>query len=243
MLIKIAGFILSEVPYGESSKIINVLTEEYGLIGIMAKGAKSIKSKNRVATLKYSYSEFLIYYKKDKLSLLKSADIINPLKNIKSDIILISYVTYLAELANQVMKQSNGDNIYNDFIKGILKIEEGLDPLVITNILEVKFLDCLGVGFNIDSCVKCGTQKKIITISPDAGGFICEDCLTNEYLVPINVIKLIRMYYYVDIKSITKLNIVKEEKQIINKFLDNYYEKYTGIYLNSKKFLKNILGY
>ena len=41
MLQEVEGFILTETPYGETSKIINVLTKEYGIIGIMCNGAKS----------------------------------------------------------------------------------------------------------------------------------------------------------------------------------------------------------
>ena len=147
MLREVEGFIISETPYGESSKIINVFTRE-GVIGIMCKGAKSLKSKNRVATMRLTYAIFNIYFKSGKLSTLVSADVINPLKRIKEDIILISYLSYLTELTSQVIKQSNNPGIYDEFIAGILKIEEGLDPLVITNILEIKYLSELGVLFS-----------------------------------------------------------------------------------------------
>ena len=80
MNLEVEGYILSEVPYGETSKVINVFTKDFGIIGIMCKGAKGIKSKNRVATMKLSYAKFNILYKKNKLSTLISADIINPLK-------------------------------------------------------------------------------------------------------------------------------------------------------------------
>ena len=52
---------------------------------------------------------------------------------------------------------------------------------------------------------------------------------------------MIRMYYYVNIKSITDIKIDDDIKKTINQFLDMYYEKYTGLFLNSKNFLKNIL--
>lgn len=242
MLEEVTGFIFSEIPYGETSKIINVLTKEHGLIGIMCKGAKQLKSKNRATTLRFTYAKFNIYYKKDKLSTFSSADIINPLKNIKSDIILISYLSYLTELTTQVIKQSSNSIIYNDFINTILKIEEGLDPLILTNILELKFLDFLGVGINLDSCIECGNKTNIVTISADKGGFLCTNCLTNEKIVNKKVIKLLRLYYYVNISSIKKLDIDQDIKQEINTFLDNYYDRYTGLYLNSKDFLKTIIS-
>ena len=107
MISEVEGLIIKETPYGETSKIINVFTKEYGTIGIMCKGAKSLKSKLRSSTMKLTYGKFYIYYKENKLSLLSNVDIINPLKNIKSDILKISYVSYLVELLTQVAKQTD----------------------------------------------------------------------------------------------------------------------------------------
>ena len=65
MLEEVTGIVVSEQNYGEKSKIINVLTEEKGLIGIMAKGARSLKSPLRSVSGKLTYGKFNIYYKKD----------------------------------------------------------------------------------------------------------------------------------------------------------------------------------
>ncbi len=238
---EVEGFVLTETPYGETSKIINVLTREYGLIGIMCKGAKSLKNRYRVPTMKLSYSRFNIIYKENKLSTLISADVINPLKTIKSDILLVSFLTYITELTNQVIKQSNDHKIYDDFIKIILKLENGLDPVVLTNILEIKYLEYLGVLFNLDECVICGDKKNIATFDPDKGGYICSNCLTNELIVDKKIIKMIRLYYYINIDSIKEIKVDEETKNTINKYLDLYYERYTGLYLNSKDFLKKLM--
>lgn len=241
-MLEVDGFVLSEIPYGESSKIINVLTREYGVIGIMCKGAKSLKNRYRVPTMKLSYSHFNIMYKENKLSTLVSADVINPFKLVKSDILLVSFLAYLTELTSQVVKQSNDiENIYDDFIKTILKLEDGLDPIVLTNILEIKYLEYLGVLFNLDECVICGSKNNIATFDADKGGYICINCLTNEIIVDKKVIKMIRMYYYVNIDSIKEIKVDYVTKNTINKYLDLYYERYTGLYLNSKDFLKKLM--
>lgn len=241
-MLEVDGFVLSEIPYGESSKIINVLTREYGVIGIMCKGAKSLKNRYRVPTMKLSYSHFNIMYKENKLSTLVSADVINPFKLVKSDILLVSFLAYLTELTSQVVKQSNDiENIYDDFIKTILKLEDGLDPIVLTNILEIKYLEYLGVLFNLNECVICGSKNNIATFDADKGGYICINCLTNEIIVDKKVIKMIRMYYYVNIDSIKEIKVDDVTKNTINKYLDLYYERYTGLYLNSKDFLKKLM--
>lgn len=236
---EIEGIIIKEIPYGETSKIIHVYTKD-GIIGIMCKGAKTLKSPFRATTLKFTYGRFNIYYKENKLSTLTSVDIINPLSVIKNDIILLSYLNYLVELTEQVIKQTT-ENIYPDFITTILKINDGLDPIIMCNILEIKYLDYLGVGLNLDACIGCGSTTNIITIDGDRGGFICQKCYQEEIIVAPKTIELLRMYYYVEIKSISKLKISEKVRDEINRFLDTYYDRYTGLYLKSKNFLKKLI--
>lgn len=241
MVTKVEGIVLNEKAYSETSKIINVITKEYGVIGILAKGALSLKSPLRSVTGKLTYGYFYIYYKENKLSTLKSVDVIDNLKSIKTDISKISFASFLLDLANQVIKQNNNSDVYTLLKQAILKINEGYDPLVITNIVELKYLNYLGVMPIIDSCSKCGNKDNIITISSYRGGYICKNCHTNEKIVNLKTIKLIRMYYYVDLEAITTLNVSAEVKMEINSFLDDYYERYTGLYLKSKDFLKNLM--
>lgn len=236
---EVEGIVLSVTDYGETSKIINVLTQN-GIIGMMAKGAKTLKSPFRSTTDKLTYGTFYIYYKEDKLSTLTNVDVINPFKNIKKSIERISYASFLLELAGQVMKQNSNKGIYDILIASLTKIDEGYDPMTIMNIVELKYLDYLGVMPIIDCCSKCGSTSSIATLSSAAGGYVCNNCLTNEPIVSEKTIKLIRMFYYVDINKISKLEVSKDTVREINQFLDEYYDNYTGLYLKSKNFIKNL---
>ncbi|MDD2434969.1 MAG: DNA repair protein RecO [Bacilli bacterium] len=240
MIEKVEGIIVTERDYGETSKILNIITKEYGLIGVMAKGSKTIKSPLRSVTGKLTYGYFHIYYKQDKLSILSSVDIIDHFKNIKKDIEKISYATFLLELTEQVIKQSGNNEVYYLLINSLIKINEGFDPLVITNILELKLLEYLGVMPIIDKCSICGSTSSIATLSAHRGGYICNNCLKNDQIVSSKTIKLIRMFYYVDIAKISKLDISNIAKIEINQFLDNYYDEYTGLYLKTKSFINSL---
>ena len=241
MLKQVEGIIASSVNYGETSKIVNILTKE-GMIGAIAKGAKNIKSPLRSFTVNLTYGSFYLYYNDNKLSTLKSADIICEFKNIKKDIILISYMSFLIDLATQVMKQNNDEEIYNLLVTTLYKIDEGLNPMVMTNILELKYLDYLGVGFDFNTCCKCGKKSNIVTIDPDAGGYICKNCYTNEIIYDSKTLKMLRMYYLVDIKSISELKISDNVVKNINYFVNTYYDRYTGLYIKSKKFLNELIN-
>ena len=50
--------------------------------------------------------------------------------------------------------------------------------------------------------------------------------------------KLIRMFYYLDLSKVTKLDISPIIKKELNQFIDDYYERYSGLYLKSKTFLQ-----
>lgn len=239
-VVKTKGIVISETNYSESSKILNVLTKDYGLIGIISKGCRNIKSKLRSVSTKLTYGYFHISYKENNLSTLIEVDVLNEFRNIKTSLTKIGYSSYLIDFARQVTKEDNDSKIFDILEASLIKIEEGLDPGLITNIVELKYLAFLGVMPTLDKCSKCGSTKDIITISGDDGGYICKSCYQNEYITDEKTIKLLRMFNFVDILKIKELNILDRNKQEINKFLETYYNRYTGLYLKSKDFLSQI---
>lgn len=240
MIKKVEGVIVKEIPYKESSKIITVFTKDDGIIGIYAKGVRKLTSKIGAKVNKLTYGYFHIKYNENGLSSLIDIEIIDPLKNIKKDLTMICYASFLSELSSQVYRHDNNKEIYNLYINSILKINSGYNPLVISNILELKLLSYLGIKPVIDNCVECGGKEDIVTLSSYKGGYICKRCLTNEKIVLSKTIKLIRMFYYVDISKISNISISDEVENEINSFIDDYYERYSGLYLKSKEFLRNI---
>lgn len=236
MLKKIRGIVVSEVPYKDSSKVLNILCEE-GVIGVVSKGCKRINSPLRVISNKLTLGEYVIYYNESKLSTLKEGSVIDNFNNIKNDLNKISHATYITDLVNQVMKQNADPTVFSLYLSALKKIDEGINETVVMNILEIKLLDYLGVGINLNGCAKCGSTREIVTIDPDVGGYICKNCYTNEIIYDERVRKMLRMYYLVEIDSIKELKIKDYVIDSINKFLSVYYDRYTGLYIRSKEFL------
>ena len=239
-IIKVEGLVLKETNYSESSKILQIITDKYGIISVMSKGCRSIKSRFRSLSNKLSYANFYIYYKKDGISTLKDADSIDPFKNITLNIENIAYATYLLDLTEQVYKHSKSDKIFPLIISILKKIDEGYDPFVLTSIYEIKLLEYLGIKPNVDSCSICGNNTNILTISINDGGFICKNCYRGGKIYNDQIIKLIRMFVYIDVNNITKISLKDETKKELSLFIEEYYDTLSGIYLKSKDFLKNI---
>ena len=74
------------------------------------------------------------------------------------------------------------------------------------------------------------------------GGEVVELIGEYDYIVSPKTIKIIRMLEYVDISKISKLDVSDTVKKEINAFIDDYYDRYTGLYLKSKNFLKKLVN-
>ena len=238
MIKKIEGIIISTVDYKESSKIINVFTKEEGIIGVLAKGSRNMKSKISATSNTLCYGTFHLNYRQYKLPTLMEVDVINSFKTIRKDILKTNYAMFLLELASNVYKHGNDIETYNLLITGLNKINDGYDERIITNIIELKLLEYLGIKPVVDRCVSCGSPNDIVTISSYKGGYLCKNCVGTEYIYHLKTIKLIRMFYYIDLSKITKIEVNSSIKKELSLFIDDYYERYSGLYLKSKTLLE-----
>ena len=236
----VEGIILYVTPFKESSEILQVLTKEYGLIGLLCRGSKKIKSKFLNKTRIYNYAKFFINYKNEGLSLVKEIDVIDYLTYFHQDITLITYLSYLGNLTYQVVKQDNDPEILNLLLIILKKISAGLDPLVLTNILEIKYLKYLGINLNLESCIKCGKNEHIKTLNGAVGGLICSACYQKEYIVSLKTIVMIKNYQHINVEKIKEIKISPLVKTEINLFLSNYYETFTGLYVKNKELLNKL---
>ena len=131
----VEGIILNETNYGETSKILNILTKEYGYISVMSKGSRTLKSRLRGIGMRLVYGEFVITYKKSGISILQEGNVLDSLKNILTDINKMTFAIYLIDLFKSILKESFHEEMYPILKEALLKINAGFDPLLITNIV------------------------------------------------------------------------------------------------------------
>ena len=238
MIKKVEGIVISTVDYKESSKIINLFTKEVGIIGVFAKGSKNIKSKLSATSNILCYGTFHLRYHDEKMPYLMEVDLLDSFKQIRKDIIKMNYSLFLLELTSQVYKHEKNERIYELLINGLQKINQGHDPQIITNIVELKSLEYLGIKPVVEHCVNCQSTEDIVTISSYKGGYLCKNCCGTEFIFHLKTLKLIRMFYYIDLSKITKVEVSDTIKKEISLFIDEYYDRYAGLYLKSKTFLQ-----
>ena len=238
MEVEVEGIILKETLYSETSKILQVITKEYGLVSVIAKGASSLKSALRPLSLPFLYAKFKINYKENKLSTLKGGKVIKLYGSDIIDIKFYAYMSYICELSYKVLSENNDKQIFNILKSALDKMTEGLSYNVIKNIIEFKYLDFLGISPDFSMCQKCFEHKTSYALDGKIGGYVCKECYKNEMKIPSDFVKILNRYRNVDINNIKEIKISKENEKIVSTFLKEYYESFSAIYLNSEKLLE-----
>nr|MBC8458136.1 DNA repair protein RecO [Deltaproteobacteria bacterium] len=100
MLYKTRGIVLHSVKYSESSLIVKVYTEIFGLQSYLLKGIRSQKAKTKPALFQSLSLLDMVVYHKEKSSLhpVKEVRLAAPTHSISSDIRKSSIALFLAEL-------------------------------------------------------------------------------------------------------------------------------------------------
>lgn len=112
MLHKTKGVVLGHVKYGESSLIIQVYTEKFGIQSYIENGVRKAKAKHKMAIFQPLTLLDLVVYKKANSSINRMSEIkVNPpYSSIPYEIIKSSIGIFLAEFLNHVLRGEEEEN-------------------------------------------------------------------------------------------------------------------------------------
>lgn len=236
----VEGVILKKTPYKENDVILHVYTKSFGKIGIHARGVRKLTSKNARACQEMMISEMTIHLKKGISSLMKATPI-HYLRHIKENLESEIIGNYILEYFYRYIDENIPSlEEYQMLVKSLYALDQGYPPLLVYLLFNVFILEHNGVNLNVDGCVVCGSTK-VISISLEDGGFLCQEHLQHHRTYSIEILKAFRHIHKVSIDKIDSLHI---DEEIIKKLIPimNYFiEEYTGISLYTKTFIKQIV--
>ena len=103
--VKTEGICLRAVEYGESDRIITLLTDKFGKIAVRARGVSSPKSKLRHAALPFSFGEYILALKGDFYTL-KSFDYNDAFTAVSDDLVRYFCGATGLEIADKLTEES-----------------------------------------------------------------------------------------------------------------------------------------
>ncbi|GGF07704.1 DNA repair protein RecO [Halobacillus andaensis] len=243
MLEKIEGIVIRTRDYGETHKIITLFTREKGKIGVMARGAKKPKSRMASVTQPFIHGQFLIQIGSG-LGSLSQGEMVTSLRSIREDIIKTAYASYLAELTDKLVDEKKPDPfLYEQLLQTFVWMAEGKDCEILSMMYELKMYRKAGFAPKVDACLNCGAADGPFSFSVVEGGFLCFRCKQMDpqaYGLTEPLAKLLRLFLHMDVKRLGQVSMKDENKKKLRMLMDEYYERYGGYFLKSKKFLKQI---
>ncbi len=166
------GLIVKQIAFKESSKILHVYTDT-GMVSVLVHGAKKFKSPWLSAS--ENLNVIRIQATGKNLLILTDAEIVSDYRNIKADLIRLTYAQHLLEIIHFFAETEYDHAKFYAFIKKILaKIDSEADYIPFAYLFELKFLFLLGVAPAFGACAECGT-KTGLSFRVRSGGAACEE--------------------------------------------------------------------
>ncbi|MBN2013229.1 DNA repair protein RecO [candidate division KSB1 bacterium] len=248
---KAEAIVLKIQKLGETSKIVILFSKEFGLIKVVAKGARGTKSKFLGSLDPINHVGIVFYHKEQRdLHLLSQADIIESFKSIKQDLNKLAYSMMAAEMVmRSQMERDPHANLFHLFVAFLRKLNESHN--INENVFfwfQIRFLKWLGFKPNLKMCQKC--RKYIIDdervrFSVEQGGWWCEHCSGVSGVTVVVSGKTINYLNQIEDSSLEAIDqisngteIYKESSLLLNKFMVYHIESL--VHMKSVSFLEDV---
>jgi DNA repair protein RecO (recombination protein O) len=178
-----AAIVLRARPFGESDKIVSFLTERYGKITGIAKGAS--RSRRRFANALEPFSLVNLAFRdraRSNLVFLLSADLLDGFRTLTTDLARISYASYLVEITDGLTaERDENSTVFHHLKEGLCYLAECGTSLRFLTAFELKLLRLAGYQPGLDACKRCrqdrdGAVGSRWHFSSYDGGILCEPC-------------------------------------------------------------------
>jgi DNA repair protein RecO (recombination protein O) len=149
MIHKTRGIVLHQIKYSESSLIVKIFTERYGLQSYLVKGARSKRSSYRSSYFQpMTLLDLLVYHReKNELQHIRDVEISEPFHSISSDLRKSTIALFLSEILTKALHEGEQNDEMFSFISSSLRFldmqEKGVEYFHLFFLAKL----CLYLGF------------------------------------------------------------------------------------------------
>jgi DNA repair protein RecO (recombination protein O) len=191
---KATGINLKGMPFGETDRLLTVLTREYGLLRAIAPGARKHESSLRGRSGLFVVNQLLIV-KGRSLDKITQAETLESFAGLSQDLAKLTASQYLAELAlYQALSDQPQEELFALLCDSLRQLEQlpSVHTLPFLTQTAFQLLALAGVAPQVHAC--CVTQEPLIPnfaspgwfvgFSVAAGGTVMREALQNLPIAP-----------------------------------------------------------
>jgi DNA repair protein RecO (recombination protein O) len=178
-----SAIVLRTWPFGESDRIVSFLTENYGKMTGIAKGAK--RSRKRFANSLEPFSFVTLRFQDrphTSLAFVLGCDLQSGYTRLATSLEKIAYASYVVEITEGLIGERDENRlVFNHLREGLIYLEERETSLIFLAAFELRLLKLVGYQPVFDSCGRCGVDRLRLAksawhFSVRDGSVLCASC-------------------------------------------------------------------
>ena len=243
MLYRAEGIVIRSTDYGEGNKIVTVLTETAGKVGIMARGVKKARSRHTSLVQPFTQGEF-VFFRNTGLGTLNAGEITESNHRLREDLDLSAYAAYAAELCDRAFQEEEaGAYLFHQLKACYDSLREGKDAAVVIHLFEMKILQAAGYGPQLHACIHCESEEGPFLLSAAGGGILCRRCRGRDpYSLPLEegAVRMLRMFSAIDLRRLGNVQVRPETRAQLKLALRALMDAHLDLRLKSRSFLDQL---
>lgn len=238
----------------DSSKLVSLITERYGLVKVMAKGARRPTSRYGAALEPVTYVD-VIYYQKEhrEIQTLSSADIIEAYSRIKADVRALCAASAMVEATQAVTSPEDPHSgTFPVLLEGLSGLERnpGADREKQVWRFLLRLTAAAGYRPSLDRCSVCGKKPHANSVffSYTDGGIVCSCSDTGDrygFRVSPGALMVMKSLMNARDEELSRINIGPRQRREVEHAVLQFIAFHTGSSRPSRPlaFLKKLEAY
>jgi len=183
---KSTALVIRLADWSESSRVVTLFTRDFGKIGVVAKGAKRLKSAFEAGLDLLSECRIVFLRKSSSsLDILTESQLVSRFSPASGSLSSLYGGYYLCELLNGLTQEYDPHPaLYDVCVETLGQLSRQADPQLALTQFELVLLREMGLLPEFDTCQACGlpvNDKTQFSFWVSQGGLICADCRRPEY--------------------------------------------------------------
>lgn len=212
------GLVLRQTVTKETDLILTVLTPDLGRISVIAKGARSKKSKYSAACQLLTYSEMTLT-ERGEWYYLGEASTIELFDGVRQDIVLLSLGSYFAELCEAVCMPEAAPELLRLLLNALYALSVlRKAPAIVKTAFTFRLMAISGFEPYCDGCAVCGKSAEKPMLDVVQGVVHCAGCKTTGLSLPLTAGALDALRYILscDDKKLYQFSAAPQDLKLLD---------------------------
>jgi DNA repair protein RecO (recombination protein O) len=242
------GIVLRRVDYGESDRVLTVLTRHHGKVGVLARGVRKAGSRLAANTDLFTRSTLQLARGRGELEVLTEARRLGAVTSL-GDARRSACASLCAELADHALEPGHplDEGLYDLVAEALADCADpARDPRAAVVWFAQRMLDRLGYAPELHVCASCGSrlEERPARFSAAAGGLLCPVCAPRDVEgvdCPVTAIKVLRVAAAGDAGLYARLRLAPEVLAVLEQVLERELARHIDRRLRSLDVLRSLL--